>query len=101
MRFKEISKFPAVQRDLSFVIDKKVNFTEIEKMLSALSIKQLGSFRLFDIFESDKLGKDKQSLAMNFTFQDENKTLTDEEIDRWMGKITKSIENNLFAEIRK
>ena len=101
LRFKEISKFPAVQRDLSFVIDKKVSFTEIEKMLSALSIKQLGSFRLFDIFESEKLGKDKQSLAMNFTFQDESKTLTDEEIDRWMGKITKSIENNLLAEIRK
>lgn len=101
LRFKEISKFPAVQRDLSFVIDKKVSFTEIEKMLSALSIKQLGSFRLFDIFEREKLGKDKQSLAMNFTFQDESKTLTDEEIDRWMGKITKSIENNLLAEIRK
>lgn len=101
LRFKEISKFPAVQRDLSFLIDKKLNFEEIEKMLNSLSIKQLESFRLFDIFENEKLGNDKQSLAMNFTFQDENKTLTDEEIDVWMSKITQSIENNLLAEIRK
>ena len=101
LRFKEIGKFPAVQRDLSFVLNKNVRFEQIEKILDGLSIKQLKSFKLFDIFESEKLGKDKQSLAMNFHFQDDSKTLTDEEIDKWMQKIAKNIETNLSAELRK
>lgn len=101
VKYQEISKFPAVQRDLSFVIDRKVAYAEIESMIASLGIKAMKTFRLFDIFESDKLGKDKRSMAMNFTFQDESKTLKDEEIDQWMSKITRNIENKLEAEIRK
>ncbi len=101
VRYKEISKFPAVQRDLSFVIDRKVAYAEIETMILSLGIKSMKSFRLFDIFESDKLGKEKRSMAMNFTFQDETKTLKDEDIDQWMSKITRNIETKLEAEIRK
>ena len=101
LRFKDISKFPSVQRDLSFVIDKSTPFSAIEDMLKELSIKELKSYRLFDIFESDKLGKGKQSLAMNFIFQDENKTLKDEEIDKWMKRITDKIQSTIHAEIRK
>jgi phenylalanyl-tRNA synthetase beta chain len=101
IRYKEISKFPAVQRDLSFVADKNVTFGDIEKLLNALSIPQLRNYRLFDVFKSEKLGKDKQSLAMNFTFLDDSKTMKDEEIDKMMAKITSNIEKNLLAEIRK
>ena len=101
LRFKEIGKFPAVQRDLSFVLNKNVPYEQVEKVLGALSIRQLKTYKLFDIFESEKLGKDKQSLAMNFLFQDDSKTLTDEEIDKWMQKIARNIEANLSAELRK
>jgi len=101
LRFKDISKFPSVQRDLSFVLDKSTPFSAIEDVLKDLSIKELKSYRLFDIFESDKLGKDKQSLAMNFIFQEENKTLKDEEIDKWMKRITDKIQSTIHAEIRK
>jgi phenylalanyl-tRNA synthetase beta chain len=101
LRFKEIAKFPAVLRDLSFVIDKKIKYQEIEKVLKSLSLKNLKSYKLFDIFESEKLGIDKQSIAMNFLFQDESKTLTDEEIDKWMHKIALNFETNLQAELRK
>jgi phenylalanyl-tRNA synthetase beta chain len=101
LRFKEIAKFPAVLRDLSFVIDKKITYREIEKVLTSLSLKNLKSYKLFDIFESEKLGIDKQSIAMNFLFQDESKTLTDEEIDKWMHKIALNFETNLQAELRK
>ena len=52
-------------------------------------------------FESEKLGKNKQSMAMNFVFQDEDKTLKDEEVDKWMKKISNTIESTLAAEIRK
>ena len=101
IRYKEISKFPAVQRDLSFVADKNVTYGDIEKLLNTLSIPQLRNYRLFDVFKSEKLGKDKQSLAMNFTFLDDSKTMKDEEIDKMMAKITSNIEKNLLAEIRK
>ena len=101
LRFKEISKFPVVERDLAFLIDKKVRYGDIEKLVDGLSLNQLRSFSLFDIFESEKLGKDKQSMAMNFVFQDEEKTMKDEEIDRFMKKISITIEANLGAEVRK
>ena len=78
-----------------------LTYAAIQKELNNLSIPQLKSFGLFDIFKSEKLGKDKQSMAMNFTFQDEQKTMKDEEIDAMMSKITKALEKNLQAEIRK
>ncbi len=101
LRFKEISRFPAVERDLAFLIEKKVRYADIETQVASLSLKQLKSFSLFDIFESEKLGKDKQSMAMNFVFQDDEKTLKDEEIDKWMKKISNIIETTLAGEIRK
>jgi phenylalanyl-tRNA synthetase beta chain len=57
--------------------------------------------KLFDIFESEKLGSNKKSMAVSFTFQDEEKTLTDKEIDDWMKKIMAALEKELQAEIRK
>ena len=101
IRYREISKFPMVQRDLSFVAAQSLTYQEIEKELSSLSISQLKNYRLFDIFKSEKLGKDKQSMAMNFIFQDEQKTMKDEEVDALMNKITGVFESKLQAEIRK
>ena len=101
IRYREISKFPLVQRDLSFVANNDVTFEDIDRLLESLSIKQLKSYRLFDIFKSEKLGKNNQSMAMNFTFLDEAKTMKDDEVDKIMGKITRGIEENLKAEIRK
>ena len=101
VRYKEISKFPSVHRDLSFVANTTLTYAEIEKALTSLSIPQLKSFGLFDVFKSEKLGKDKQSLAMNFIFMDESKTMKDEEIEKMMSKITTQIEKQFQAEIRK
>ena len=101
LRYKEILKFPAVQRDLSFVASNQLTYGEIEKTLSSLSIPQLKGFRLFDVFKSEKLGNNKQSLAMNFTFMDESKTMKDEEIEKMMQKIILQLEKQFQAEIRK
>jgi phenylalanyl-tRNA synthetase beta chain len=101
IRYKEISKFPPVQRDLSFVASEHLAYAEIEKVLTSLQIPQLKSYRLFDIFKSEKLGKEKQSMAMNFTFLDETKTMKDEEIEKMMNKITTHLEKHLQAEVRK
>lgn len=99
--YSEVPKYPAVQRDLSIVVDQGVEFAELEKTLNAISITNLSSYRLFDLFESEKLGVGKKSFAINFTFSNSEKTQTDDEIDSMMKKIIKVLENNILAEIRK
>ncbi len=99
--YKEVSKFPAVQRDLALVVDKNTTFNTLETVLKKANLTKLQSMRLFDVFESDKLGVGKKSMAVNFTFLDEEKTLTDKETDAMMSKIISSFENELKAEIRK
>ena len=99
--YKEVSKFPSVQRDLALVVDKNTTYTTLETVLKKANLTKLQSMRLFDVFESDKLGAGKKSMAVNFTFLDEEKTLTDKETDAMMGKIINSFDSELNAEIRK
>lgn len=101
VQFKPLSKFPAVQRDIAFVVSKQVSYAAVEEQVKKLNLKKLQAIQLFDVFESDKLGADKKSIAVNFTFLDEEKTLTDGEIDGWMKKIMQILEKELQAEIRK
>ena len=90
-----------MQRDLAVVTDQSVSYSEIEKVLKKLNLSKLQETRLFDIFESDKLGAGKKSLALSFTFADEEKTLTDKETDGLMQKIIEAFEKELNAAIRK
>jgi phenylalanyl-tRNA synthetase beta chain len=98
---KEIPKFPSVQRDLAMIVSKQLQYEEVEKTVQKIRLDKLQDIKLFDIFESEKLGMDKKSMAVSFTFLDEEKTLTDKEIDAWMNKIMTSFEKDLQAEIRK
>jgi phenylalanyl-tRNA synthetase beta chain len=100
-KMKEIPKYPAVQRDLAMIVAKDLPWEEVQKTVEKVKLNKLQDIKLFDIFESEKLGTNKKSLAVNFTFQDEEKTLTDKEIDGWMNKIMTSLEKDLQAEIRK
>jgi phenylalanyl-tRNA synthetase beta chain len=99
--FEPISKFPQVQRDLSILIDKNISYGEIENVVKSLHIKKLKNIQLFDVFENEKLGQNKKSLAINFTFLDKEKTMTDDEIETMMNKIISSLENKLNALIRR
>lgn len=99
--FREIPRFPAVERDLAIVVSKETKYDEIRNQLGRLRLDKLQEMQLFDVFESEKLGHDRKSLAINFTFLDEEKTLTDKEIDSWMGRIMTTLEKELNAEIRK
>lgn len=99
--FNPIPKFPAVQRDLALIVPSQLTYEEIEKAVQKIKLNKLQGVKLFDVFESEKLGAGKKSLAVNFTFLDEDKTLTDQEIDGWMNKIMTSLEKDLQAEIRK
>ncbi len=99
--YKEVSKFPVVTRDLAVVLDKTITYTALEKTARSTKIEALRSIQLFDIFESDKLGTGKKSMAISFTFLDDSKTMTDIEIDSYMQKITTAYEKELNATIRK
>jgi phenylalanyl-tRNA synthetase beta chain len=101
IQYREISKFPVVNRDLAVVVDKNVSYNQVEQIALSGKIAQLQSVQLFDVFESDKLGAGKKSMAVSFTFLDETKTLTDKEIDSYMQKIVSAFETALHAEIRK
>lgn len=99
--YKEVNKFPVVQRDLALVVNKQIRYEQIEKAVQALKISKLKQMNLFDVFESEKLGADKKSMAVNFVFSDDSKTLTDAEIDSMMNKLIKGFEKEMNAEIRK
>ncbi len=99
--YAEIAKFPAVQRDLAIVVDKALKYEQVEKATWASKVNKLTSVNLFDVFESEKLGPGKKSMAVSFTFLDEEKTMTDKDIDGMMGRIIACYEKELNAEIRK
>ncbi len=99
--YKEVNKYPTVQRDLSLVVDKAITFSAIEKSLQSIKLPKLQHMQLFDVFESEKLGLHKKSMAVSFAFSDDTKTLTDNEIDGMMNKLIQCFEKEIQAEIRK
>lgn len=101
LEYKEIPRFPAVERDLAIVIAKAVTYAEVEKTIFTAKVNRLKSVALFDVFESEKIGADKKSMALNFVFQDDEKTLTDQETEKMMSTIIATLEKQLAAEIRK
>ena len=101
LQHKDVSKYPAVNRDLAIVVDKAMPFETVQKATAAAKVNKLTSISLFDIFESEKIGAGKKSMAISFTFLDEEKTMTDKDIDSMMNKIIGAYEKELGAEIRK
>ncbi|MGC3944233.1 MAG: phenylalanine--tRNA ligase subunit beta [Chryseolinea sp.] len=98
---QEVTKFPEVRRDLSLVIDKKVSYDEIRKLIKETEGKLITNIVAFDVYEGDKVPEGKKAYALAFTLQDENKTLTDEVIDKTMDKLMRVLESQLGAVIRK
>lgn len=99
--YKEVNKFPTMQRDLALVVNRNTTYGMIEAVVKKLNIPRLSGLRLFDVFESDKLGEGKKSMAISFTFTDEEKTLTDKEADSMVAKLIQALEKEVGAEIRK
>ncbi|MBO9571854.1 MAG: phenylalanine--tRNA ligase subunit beta, partial [Chitinophagaceae bacterium] len=99
--FKELPNQLPVYRDLAMVLDSSVPYQAVETAIGKIKLNMLKSVKLFDVFESEKIGAGKKSMAINITFLDEEKTLTDKEIDSMMNKVMRTLENDLKAEIRK
>ena len=98
--FQEISKFPAVSRDIALLVQEDVQHQAILDVLSSLKLKHLQAIRLFDVYQGLPLSDNQKSMAYNLTFQNADATLEDEEIVRYMEKIQKALESELGAEIR-
>ena len=98
--YTEISKFPAVSRDLALLVDNSVEFAQIEQIARATEKKLLKKVELFDVYEGDKLPAGKKSYAVNFILQDEEKTMGDKQIDAIMQKLIANIKKQLNAELR-
>ena len=98
--YSEISKYPAVSRDLALLVDEKVEFAEIEQIARQTEKKLLKSVELFDVYEGKNLPSGKKSYAVNFILQDETKTLNDKQIEAIMSKLTTNLKSKLGAELR-
>ena len=100
VNFTEISKFPAVSRDLALLVDKSVEFARIEQIAFAADRKFLKKVTLFDVYEGKNLEVGKKSYAVNFLLQDDTKTMNDKQTDAVMAKIIASLEKQLGAKLR-
>ena len=98
--FTEISKFPAVSRDLALLVDKSVEFARIEQIAFAADKKFLKKVTLFDVYEGKNLEAGKKSYAVNFLLQDDTKTMNDKQTDAVMAKIIASLEKQIGAKLR-
>ena len=98
--YTEISKFPAVSRDLALLVDNSVEFAQIEQIARQTEKKFLKKVELFDVYEGDKLPAGKKSYAVNFILQDEEKTMGDKQIDAIMTKLIAQLTSKLGAQLR-
>ena len=100
IKFKTIPKYPEVRRDFALLIDDNVTFESIYKIAKQSEKQLLRNVNLFDVYQGKNLPKGKKSYAVSFTLQDENKTLTDKQIDKIMNKLQSNFEKQLGAELR-
>src|SRR3990170_6685660 len=98
---QEVAKFPEVRRDLSLVLDKKISFDEIRRLIMDEEKRLIKNIIAFDVYEGENIPKGKKAYALGFTLLNETKTLTDEEIDKTMERVMGVLEQKLGAVIRK
>ena len=101
MKFKEISKFPTISKDLALVVDKTLTAEEIKMAIKKAAGSLLIDIEVFDVYTGDKIEKDKKSIAFSLKFGSNKETLTDEQINSTLETIIVNMQNKLKAEIRK
>ena len=101
MKFKEISKYPTISKDLALVVSKDLLAEDIAKAIKKSAGNLLTGIEVFDVYVDEKLGENKKSIAYSLKFGVNDRTLTDEEINPILEKIIKDMENKLNTEIRR
>ncbi|MGE5455755.1 MAG: phenylalanine--tRNA ligase subunit beta [Ignavibacteriales bacterium] len=100
IKFKEMSKYPEINKDVAFLIDKNIMASEIMSIIKKASGRLLTNIDVFDVYEGEKIDNNKKSIAFSLTFSDPTKTLTDEEINVVFNKVIESVEKEFNAELR-
>ena len=100
VEFKELSKYPSVSRDLALLVDDNVEFGQIEQIARKTEKKLLRKVTLFDVYQGKNLPAGKKSYAVNFVFEDEEKTLSEKQIESIMQKLIANLKKQLGAELR-
>ena len=100
VQYKELPQFPSVRRDLALLIDSKVQFEQIKKIAFSTEKKLLKQVSAFDVYEGKGIPAGKKSYAISFLLQDEQKTLTDGQIDNVMNRLIANYQKELGAELR-
>ncbi|WP_442796406.1 phenylalanine--tRNA ligase subunit beta [Pelobium manganitolerans] len=98
--YKEVSKFPAVRRDLSMLVNQEVRFEDLKRIANKAEKNLLKEVNVFDVYQGDKLPEGKKSYALSFKLQDEQRTLEDKQIDAIMQKLIANFSKEAGAEIR-
>ena len=101
MKYKEISKFPSIKKDVAFVVDKNIVSKDIEKVIKSAGGSLLSDIEVFDVYTGSNVAEDKKSIAYSLTFTDTKKTLTDEEVNGLMDKVMENVCKKMHAEVRK
>ena len=100
VKFKNVPKFPSTKRDFALLLDKNLLFDDIKRVALKTDNKILKSVELFDVYEGNNISENKKSYGISFLFQDENKTLTDKQVDKVMGKLRQKFVDEFNAELR-
>jgi len=98
--YAEVPRFPTVRRDLSLLVPDAARFEELRRIATQAERKLLREVGLFDVYQGDKLPAGRKSYALSFILRDEEKTLTDEQVDKAMGRIRAALEKEAGAEVR-
>ncbi len=100
MKYKEISKYPTVLKDVAFVVKKHVTSDEIRSVIKKAGGKLLSKIEIFDVYEGENISSDEKSVAFALTFQDQTRTLSDDEVMTIFNQIIEVVEKKLSARVR-
>ena len=100
LKYKEVSKYPSINKDLAFIVKKDVSSNEISEVIRKSGGRLLTNIEVFDVYTGEKVENDEKSVAYALTFNDPAKTLTEEEVNTLFEKIIKDVESKLNAKLR-
>ncbi len=101
IKFKELSKYPSITKDLAFVCDKKLSSLEIEEVIKKVGGRLLTSIEVFDLYEGEGIQDNEKSIAYSLTFMSNDRTLSDDEVNGIVDKIVDECKNKLHIDLRK
>ena len=100
MGYKEISKFPGIKKDVAFILDKKINASEVIDVIKKAGGKLLTDIKIFDVYTGENVGENEKSIAFSLNFEDMSRTLTEDEVMTVFNNIIDTVSKKINAKVR-